>query len=326
MCRRLLHQSRTSLLCATVDRASGDARFALKAFRRREGGAAAAAAHERLVADALGRHPMVVPCEGAFETRGALCLLFEWQPRGDLFDLLKQRGALAEPAARYYAACLVEALAHVHASGFCHRDVKPENVLLGADGRARLCDFGGAGHASERPRLSAHACTPAYMPPEARLRSGIDGVAHDWWALGVLLFECLHAESPFDEEGPPATFERLVLPPRAPPLAAAAAALLNGLCAAAPEARLRGAPALRAHRWFEGFDFEALLRGALPSPPLPPPTRVSPARPTRVEDAYPVAAGAAAAKRGTDPSTGFSPRLRISTGFGPLVELPIPWL
>lgn len=111
------------------------------------------------------------------------------------------------------------------------------------------------------------------MSPEA-LRGNNDGVSQDWWAFGILLFECLLADSPFDEAGPPESFQSLPLP--APPglPREEARALLLGLCDPQAERRLGstaagGVDTLRAHAWWGGLDFGALVRGALPPPPLP---------------------------------------------------------
>ena len=188
-CRVLLHQNRHALCCSAVD-VETSAQYALKAFRRpkafgdSEAWTTEQILRERRVAMELGQHRMVVPCVSAFQTPRALCLLFEWQPHGDLFELLASKGALPESTARFYGACILEALAHAHATGWCHRDVKPENVLLGADGYAKLTDWGAACGVHERQRLPLYESTASYMSPEAR-RGNNDGAAQDWWALGI---------------------------------------------------------------------------------------------------------------------------------------------
>jgi len=276
--RTLLHQNRHALCCSAVDMQSG-LKLAIKAFRRpkvfgdTEEWTTDQILRERRVAMELGHHRMVVPCVSSFQTWRAVCLVFEWQPHGDLFELLAQKGALTEPTARFYGACVLEALSHAHATGWCHRDLKPENVLLGSDGYAKLTDWGAACGVHERQRLPTYASTASYMSPEA-LRGNNDGVSQDWWAFGILLFECLLADSPFDEAGPPESFQSLPLP--APPglPREEARALLLGLCDPQAERRLGstaagGVDTLRAHAWWGGLDFGALVRGALPPPPLP---------------------------------------------------------
>ncbi len=100
---------------------------------------------------------------------------------------------------------VAEALARAHAKGVIHRDVKPSNVLVCADGSARLVDFGLA-HFSDLPTLTLSgefAGTPYYVAPEqiASTRDGIDGRA-DVFSLGVTLYECVSLVKPFPGRTP----------------------------------------------------------------------------------------------------------------------------
>ena len=105
---------------------------------------------------------------------------------------LRQRVALLRDVAR--------ALAHAHARGVVHRDVKPQNVLVEPDGRPRLTDFGLAASTSQErlTRTGVLIGTPYYMAPEqiASARAAI-GPHTDVWALGVMLYQALTGELPF---------------------------------------------------------------------------------------------------------------------------------
>ncbi len=122
--------------------------------------------------------------------------------------------AWAEPARPWREAVpvlieIARGLAAVHAAGVVHRDIKPENIIVGADGRARLGDFGlaraGGASATTVPvegelavgtPASAIAGTPAYMAPEV-LRGGAADRASDQFSFGVLAYEVLAGKRPF---------------------------------------------------------------------------------------------------------------------------------
>jgi predicted Ser/Thr protein kinase len=112
-----------------------------------------------------------------------------------------QGRALALEAGRLRAALLsiVEGLSALHEAGILHRDLKPSNVLVGRDGRVRIADFGLAtlfDPASSSGPEGLAVGTPAYMPPE-QARGEAPGPAADLYAFGVILYEVLTGELPF---------------------------------------------------------------------------------------------------------------------------------
>ena len=95
---------------------------------------------------------------------------------------------------------VADAVAHAHARGVLHRDLKPDNVLVDAASRVRVIDFGvgAAGDLDRLTRTGAMVGTPRYMSPEQLFgERDRQGPASDVWALGVLLHEALTAEHPF---------------------------------------------------------------------------------------------------------------------------------
>lgn len=128
---------------------------------------------------------------------------------------------------------VLDGLAAAHRVGVVHRDVKAANVLVDADGRAKLTDFGVAS-LRDQPRLTAAGQvmgSPAYMAPE-RARDGTATPASDLWSLGATLYFAVEGRPPFDRGQPMATVaavleEAPARPRNAGPLEPALTALLT---------------------------------------------------------------------------------------------------
>ncbi|KAL6849001.1 hypothetical protein ACP4OV_021584 [Aristida adscensionis] len=175
-----------------ADAASGQL-FAVKS-------AAAAAGAEALRREqgvmASLRSPHVVPCIGGRAGRdGSYQLFLEYAPGGTLADEAARRGGrLEERDVRRYAADVARGIADVHAAGLVHGDVKPRNVVIGGDGRAKLADFGCARRTAGRARPIGG--TPAFMAPEVA-RGEEQGPAADVWALGCTVVEMATGRAPW---------------------------------------------------------------------------------------------------------------------------------
>jgi serine/threonine protein kinase len=130
-------------------------------------------------------HPGIVPCLDAGWTEGFAYLVMPWLDVRTARELLAE-GPLSLPRATHLVAQLLEALAHVHARGLVHRDVKPSNLLVGPDDRCLLSDFGLAVRVDEPHRGGAG--TAGYRAPEQESHepARIDGRA-DLWSVGVTL-------------------------------------------------------------------------------------------------------------------------------------------
>jgi len=157
----------------------------------RPGAALASLAREHELLASV-KHPHIVATRGLVERGGVSGLVLEYLPGGDLVALAGAQPRHWLPAAR----ALHAALAHLHARGYAHRDVKARNVLFDARGRARLIDF-----ASALP-LGAHApsggTTSAHRP--AALAATVTA-AEDAYAFAVLLYELLAGRLPYGPAG-----------------------------------------------------------------------------------------------------------------------------
>jgi serine/threonine-protein kinase len=158
----------------------------------------------RMEAAALSRvkHPQVVRfIDFGFDPRWPYLVteFFDGQPLG---ELLRAGGALPPAWSLYLMSQMVDALGAVWQAGFVHRDIKPDNILVGADGGGKLIDFGLAKAAAiqaAQPKSGPElAGTAAYLAPEQAKDASVVDLRADVYALGVTLYETLTGRLPFD--------------------------------------------------------------------------------------------------------------------------------
>lgn len=128
-------------------------------------------------------------------------LVMELIEGGTLRDLLRERGPLAVPLALSLAEPVLSALAAAHREGLVHRDVKPENVLIGQGGVVKVADFGLVRAAAEAGTSTGNVIlgTVAYLSPE-QVTTGAADARSDVYAAGILLFELLTGRPPYSAE------------------------------------------------------------------------------------------------------------------------------
>ncbi|XP_068543305.1 serine/threonine-protein kinase 36 isoform X5 [Anas acuta] len=142
------------------------------------------------------RHPNIVRMLDSFETEQEVVVVTEYA-EGELFQILEDDGSLPEEQVQAIAAQLVSALYYLHSHRILHRDMKPQNILLGKDGVIKLCDFGFARAMSIHTMvLTSIKGTPLYMSPELVEEKPYDHTA-DLWSVGCILYELFVGTPPF---------------------------------------------------------------------------------------------------------------------------------
>jgi len=147
-------------------------------------------------------HPSVVPVFDVVDDGTAPWLVMEYVPSRTLAEIIEEDGALSPDRLAHIGAQVASGLAAAHELGIIHRDVKPANVLVTEDDRAKVSDFGIARNLSD-DRLTATglvAGTPAYFSPELA-RGGDPSPKSDVWALGVLLYTAVEGDLPYPRKG-----------------------------------------------------------------------------------------------------------------------------
>ncbi|MFE9804897.1 serine/threonine-protein kinase [Streptomyces sp. NPDC005548] len=208
-------------------------------------------------------HPAVVNVHDVAVVDGQPWIVMELVRGRSLGDAL-QEGTLGVREAARIGLEVLGALEAAHAAGILHRDVKPDNVLLGRHDRVVLTDFGIAQIEGETSLTDTGGFvgSPEYIAPE-RVLGQRPGPASDLWSLGVVLYTATEGVSPFRRSNTPATLQSVLNATPAAPASAAGplAEVINGLLAKEP-----------SHR--PGADRVRRLLEEAARPPAPAPTQV----------------------------------------------------
>ncbi|PAA85680.1 hypothetical protein BOX15_Mlig027841g1, partial [Macrostomum lignano] len=273
-----------------VRKKDNDQLYAMKTLRKSQVALRNQAAHVNAERDILGEadNEWIVKLYYSFQDEKNLYFVMEYIPGGDLMSLLIKKGIFEENLSRFYMAEMTLAIESVHRMGFCHRDIKPDNVLLCSNGHIKLTDFGLCtgfrwSHNStywnggipedsvdmsndytskpleRRKRRHRRHCqslvgTPNYIAPEILQRRHYTKSC-DWWSLGVIAFEMMVGHPPFLARSPAETQHKVInwrqflhVPPAAR-LRQEASDIIYRLCAD-PGERLSDPANIKAHPFF----------------------------------------------------------------------------
>ncbi|KAM7191578.1 Protein kinase-like domain containing protein [Rhypophila sp. PSN 637] len=209
-------------------------------------------------------HPFICNLRYSFQDIEYMYLVVDLMSGGDLrFHI--SRKAFTEDAVRFWISELGCALRYIHGQGIIHRDVKPDNVLLDADGHVHLTDFNVASDIIPGKVLTSKSGTLAYLAPEVYAGQGYD-VRADWWSLGVLFYECIYNKRPFEGNSESSLSSVIQAanpkyPITSPPVTLPCLYAIKKALEINPDKRLGATwESFTQHEFFAVLDFEALER------------------------------------------------------------------
>ncbi len=212
-------------------------------------------------------HPGIVPIHDMFELAGHYCIVMAYADGGSLGELLARQGPLPAERVAQLGSHAARALCAAARHGIVHRDVKPDNLLLTADGRLFVADFGLARVAEDSHTLTREGSmmgTPAFMAPEQWENSHNADHRADLYALGCTLYALLTGRPPFQGPATSEFIKQHLLEAPVPP---------RKLRPELPEAIERVVLKLLekdpARRYPDGEALAVALDSCLTAPPLP---------------------------------------------------------
>lgn len=232
--------------------------------------------HERSVLADVAGHPFITSLITSFSDYESLYMLLDYCPGGEVFSYLRRAKRFDENTSRFYAAEIVLILEFLHErEGVAYRDLKPENLLLDADGHIKLVDFGFAKRLGNRETYTLCG-TPEYLAPEV-IQSKGHTTAVDWWALGILIYEFLTGYPPFWHANPIEIYKQIVENPvqfpTEPYTSPAAQDIIRQFCTVDRTFRLGNTAGrsvrVKEHPFFRGIIWEDMYRRKYRGPIIP---------------------------------------------------------
>uniref|UniRef100_A0A087X5V6 Protein kinase C eta type n=1 Tax=Poecilia formosa TaxID=48698 RepID=A0A087X5V6_POEFO len=223
------------------------------------------------------KHPYLTQLFCCFQTKDRLFFVMEYVNGGDLMFQIQRSRKFDEARSRFYAAEVTSALMFLHQHGVVYRDLKLDNILLDADGHCKLADFGMCKEGILNGVTTTTFCgTPDYIAPEI-LQELDYGPSVDWWALGVLMYEMMAGQPPFEADNEDDLFESILHDDVLYPvwLSKEAVSILRAFMTKSPNKRLGCVPAqgcedaIKLHPFFREIDWMLLDQKKI-KPPFKP--------------------------------------------------------
>jgi serine/threonine protein kinase len=157
------------------------------------------------------QHPNIARFYEFHDLNGQPCIVMEYIHGQTLAERIRALGCLPMSETIYIFQCAVEAVGYIHNQGIVHRDIKSNNIKLSSAGQVKLLDFGIA-KAESTPKMTATGGvvgTLQYLSPE-QLKGGTADTRSDIWALGILLYEMVTGQVPFEANTIGELYEKII--------------------------------------------------------------------------------------------------------------------
>jgi len=251
--------------------------YAMKVLNKSVIAARGEIAHTRTEKSVLSKidHPFLARLYYSFQTTENLYLIMDFINGGELFHHLSQQKRFTEERTKFYSAQIVSGLEYLHSLGIIYRDLKPENLLLSAEGNIVMTDFGLSkeGLQAKDSRTATFCGTPEYLAPEV-IKGEEYTKAIDWWSVGTLIYEMLTGLPPFYTEDEENMYHKIMTADLAIPafFSQEVASIISLFLQRNPRDRLQDPNRIRSHPWFQDIDWDKLLRLEI-TPPFKPKVR-----------------------------------------------------
>lgn len=220
-------------------------------------------------------HPFIIELKGINSTNPkTLNFLYEFVPGGTLYSYIKSNKRLTIEGAKFYLASLITVIDYLHKRNILYRDIKSENILINSNGYIKLADFSFVKRLENSDITYSICGMPEYYSPEMISKSGY-GISHDFWGLGIILYEMLLGCTPFMDPDPMKIYQKInkakVVFPKF--MDQNAKMIIKQFLMIDINKRLgcskKGVAEIVEHPFFEGFDWKGLLYRTLEPPFIP---------------------------------------------------------
>ena len=216
-------------------------------------------------------HPFIVNLENVFVESDMVFIVLEFCCGGELRNYLRRFKVFDEDTAKFFFCEVICALEYLHDLNILYRDLKPENIMIGADGHAKLIDFGLAKQIEGKNGVTFSFCgSDRYMGPEITL--GINhGKPADYYSLGVVLYEMISGSRYFYSDD---SDQVLKFPEN---VSKSCKSLIVSLLKPDPEDRLgfkSGIQEIKSQKWLKNIDWTKVYKKKY-KPPFDPISRTS---------------------------------------------------